>query len=409
MFLGFGILLSELIGSLHRARRSAEQSEAALRRLNQDLAARVQDFETLLDVTPVPLMVTYDRDSSIINMNAAAAVALGINKQDNPRGPNPRYRLYRDGIEVPIADVPLRKAAREGISVSGASIELRLADGAIRHIVGNAAPLTDASGNVRGAVAAFSDVTDLLNARAAAEHTSRELARSNDDLRQFTYAASHDLQEPLRTVISYSQLLERRYAATMDEQAHRYLGFIIEAGRRLDHLLRDLREYWTAGDGSDSPVVVDSNAAVRKALTHLHMLIERADAETRIANLPPVRAHEIALVGAFQNLIANALKYRRDRPLVVEINARVEAGVCEFSVSDNGVGIRREYHDLIFRMFKRLEHRPESGIGIGLALCRKIVERYEGRIWVESEPRHGSTFRFTLPAAAPASAASGRS
>ena len=144
-------------------------------------------------------------------------------------------------------------------------------------------------------------------------------------------------------------------------------------------------------------------------MANLHTAMEHAQARVVIGDLPAVVAHEVAVVEVFQNLVANALKYRGERPLVIEVNGHVERAICEFSVSDNGAGIPPEYHGLIFGMFKRLEHGPESGTGIGLALCRKIVERYQGRIWVESEPGCGSTFRFTLPAATPAKAVTGGS
>jgi signal transduction histidine kinase len=237
-----------------------------------------------------------------------------------------------------------------------------------------------------------------LQARELAQRTD-DLDRSNADLRQFAYAASHDLQEPVRTIASYAQLLERRYGAALEEDAREYLNFIVDGGRRMQSLVAGLLAYSrvTNREGA-APMLVSASDVVHSAVLNLQTAIEESGAEITYHNLPKIRVEPTQMMQVFQNLISNALKYRKpDLPLVIRISARSVAGASRFAVEDNGVGIERQYWDMIFDLFKRLEGREVPGSGIGLALCRRIVEKHGGRIWVESEPGRGSIFYFTVP------------
>jgi light-regulated signal transduction histidine kinase (bacteriophytochrome) len=230
--------------------------------------------------------------------------------------------------------------------------------------------------------------------------TNRELRRANDDLNQFAYSASHDLQEPLRHIVIYSQLLERRYFETLDKIGQEYLQHCARSAKRLEALVRDLLSYtstitvWTGEEA-----FVESHVVAQKALANLDMAILESGAEILLGPLPAVRIHETHLIQLFQNLVGNAIKYRRvGVPCRITVTADRLDREFRFRVQDNGIGIAPEYHERIFGLFKRLHSSEEySGTGIGLAICQKIVERYGGRIWVESDTNRGSTFFFTLP------------
>jgi signal transduction histidine kinase len=394
LFLLFACALVLLVDTALRARDRAARSEAEVRTLNAGLSARVRDFETLLHVTPVALLVAEDRECKDVRMNAAASALIGV-----APGANVPYKITRDGVELPPESLPLQTAAREGVVIQGEAFEIRRADGEIRQIVSGGAPLRDEHGNVRGSVAALVDVTVLKQMEAESARRARDLARSSDDLRQFAYAASHDLQEPLRTVIIYAQLLDRRFGKVLDGDGRTFLDFVTGGAKRLEQLLNDLQEYWRVGAAAESPAQpVDSAAALARALANLSVSLEASGARVAAGEMPPVMAHEIALVQLFQNLLGNAIKYRSDAPPLIEVKGEKKGRFCEFEVKDNGRGIEPRHHETIFEIFRRLEHGLGSGSGIGLALCRKIVERYDGRIWVESVPGEGSTFRFWLPA-----------
>jgi signal transduction histidine kinase len=404
LFLGFCFVLVALVDTALEGRDKAKRSEADIRSLNEGLTARIRDFETLLHVAPVPLFVTYDRTASNVDMNAAGAELIGMRPGENPSktGPNAAtlpYRVYKDGRELAGESLPLQTAAREGTVIHGEALELLRADGELRHVVAHAAPLYDTEGRIGGAIAALVDVTELTEARAEAGLKAKELARSSEDLRQFAYAASHDLQEPLRTMVSYAQLVQRRYATVLDNDGRVFLDFIVSSGKRLAQLLFDLREYWRVGVSDQNPVQpVNASAALETALANVAAAIGEAGATVTATELPTVMAHDIALVQLFQNLLGNAVKYRSDVPLRIEITGTTTSQMCQFEVKDNGRGIDPRFHDHIFDIFQRFDGSPVSGSGMGLALCRKIVERYDGRIWVESAPGRGSCFRFTLPA-----------
>jgi light-regulated signal transduction histidine kinase (bacteriophytochrome) len=238
------------------------------------------------------------------------------------------------------------------------------------------------------------------------KRANQALQRSNSDLEQFAYAASHDLQEPLRMVSIYSQLLKEEYANHLDNQALSYIDFAVNGAKRMSHLLTALLTYSRVANATPQELMqTDSAAAVTAALLNLSSIVNDTRASIEIGALPTVRVSEIHLVQLFQNLIGNALKYRKDdldhqeaaneRPCV-RIAAKPDGDKWLFSVRDNGIGIEPEYISQIFGIFKRLHGSAIDGTGIGLALCQKIVERAGGRIWAESEPGKGSTFFFTL-------------
>ncbi len=244
----------------------------------------------------------------------------------------------------------------------------------------------------------FQDISERKNAEEAARKTTVALKRANADLEQFAYSATHDLQEPLRTVTAYCQLLQRRFQG-LGPEADEIIGFCVDGARRMESLINDLLAYTHAsGASEETQESVDLNRAFEAALQNLHMAIAQSGASVTHDPLPALRIGATHFQQILQNLIGNAIKYRSDEPPRIHVGAVQEDGAWVFSVQDNGIGIHPQYQERVFGLFKRLHSSTKySGTGIGLAICKKLVERYGGRIWVQSEEGRGATFFFTVP------------
>jgi light-regulated signal transduction histidine kinase (bacteriophytochrome) len=254
---------------------------------------------------------------------------------------------------------------------------------------------------------------DISHRRANEQHVRRlhrelesrvhkrtaELKQSNEDLQQFAYVASHDLQEPLRVVSNFTQLLSRRYKGKLGTDADEFIAFTVDGCQRMQQLINDLLSYCrieTAGAFGH----VDCNEALDQALANLHLAIDESEATITREELPAIDGDRVQIIQLLQNLIGNAIKFRGKRRPEVRIGAGREGDFWTFFVRDNGIGLEQRHADRIFVIFQRLHGRGEyKGTGIGLSICKKIVERHGGRIWVESEVGEGSVFRFTLPPA----------
>ncbi|TAE97208.1 MAG: hybrid sensor histidine kinase/response regulator [Oscillatoriales cyanobacterium] len=242
------------------------------------------------------------------------------------------------------------------------------------------------------------EISNRQRAESALLKSNQELARSNAELEQFAYVASHDLQAPLATIASYAQLLEKRYKDQLDSQAIKFISNIVQGCTRMQTLIDDLLEYSRVGRSQKPFEVTDCNHAVQQAIANLQGAIRNDRAVVTYSELPAVMGDISQLVQLFQNLLGNAIKYRQDAPPAVHITACKQKENWLFSVSDNGIGIAPQHQERIFQIFQRLHTQREySGTGIGLAICQKIVEGHGGSMWVESEPGQGSTFHFTLP------------
>jgi PAS domain S-box-containing protein len=238
----------------------------------------------------------------------------------------------------------------------------------------------------------------LRDAHAELEQQAAELSRSNDELQQFAYVASHDLQEPLRMISSYTQLLGRRYGDRFDENAREFMGYIVEGAGRMKQLIEDLLAYSRVGTKGGEFKPFSAESALERALANLRTTAERAGADVTHDRLPVVNGDEGQLAQVFQNLVGNAIKFRGEEAPRIHVSARFADGDWVFAVRDNGIGFDPQYADRIFLVFQRLHNRSEyPGTGIGLAICKKIVDRHGGRIWVDSHPAAGSTFFFTIP------------
>jgi len=229
---------------------------------------------------------------------------------------------------------------------------------------------------------------------------TEDLLRSNDELAQFAYVASHDLQEPLRTVSICSQLLARRYRDHLGPDANEFIGHITESATRMENLIRDLLDFSQLDSrGSDHFVRTSCDATLDDALVNLQVRIQETGATVTRAPLPSIFGDPLQITRLFQNLIINSIKYRSDEPPSIDISAEKRDDDWLISIRDNGMGIEPQYAEKVFGIFRRLHPRSErSGNGMGLAICKKVVTRNGGRIWVESELGKGATFRFTLPA-----------
>jgi light-regulated signal transduction histidine kinase (bacteriophytochrome) len=250
----------------------------------------------------------------------------------------------------------------------------------------------NAKGDILRVLESNNDITDRVRVQA-------EIRRANQDLEQFAFSASHDLQEPLRSIKIYSELLGRESRDTLSPDALKYLDFLRSGAARMEILVRDLLAYTQAGQLEEAAKPIDAGEALKVALAALSGAMVEAKARVIAGTLPMVRVHPTHLQQLFQNIVGNAIKYRDPKRVPeIYIDAKFQKQQWVFAVRDNGIGIEPEFKESIFGLFKRLHTSDEySGTGIGLAICQRIVDRYHGRIWVESGPAKGSTFFFSLP------------
>ncbi len=262
-------------------------------------------------------------------------------------------------------------------------------------------PVFDNEGNVIMLIPEGRDISDRKQTEIELRNQKQDLARSNDELQQFAYVASHDLQEPLRMITSYLELLERRYKGQLDERADKFIDYAVDGATRMQTLINDLLSYSRVGTKAQDWECVACAKILRNVLGNLQVAITQSNAIITHDPLPHVKADPSQLTQLFQNLISNAIKFKREETVEIRIEVKGTDGKWLFSIHDNGMGIDTQYLDRIFIIFQRLHSRTEyPGTGIGLAVCKKIVERHGGNLWVESQLGHGSTFYFTLPQSA---------
>ncbi len=269
----------------------------------------------------------------------------------------------------------------------------------------NAEPLLDEKGGVKEVICSFSDISERKAAEEkltwlyqSLEIRAFELATSNADLERFLYVATHDLQEPLRLVNSFTQLLKKKYSKQLDEQANEYINYAVEGATRMKKLILDLLEYSKFSSNKEEFAPTDMNVVLQDVSRTLFNELKDTGAELIIPELPVISANKTLMAQLFENLIGNALKYRSASKPVIQIDCKEDGENYLFSVNDNGIGIDPKYADKIFILFRRLHNDNETyeGTGVGLAICKKIAELHRGNIWVVSEQSKGSTFNFTI-------------
>jgi PAS domain S-box-containing protein len=356
------------------------------RRAQAELARTEARFRQLADAMPQIVWIA-DEEGQVSYFNRRwyfyTGLAPGEGIRDWVRA------LHPDDRDVSIADW---RAATHARTQYQSEQRLRRADGTYRWHLTRAIPVVS-----DGTVEWFGTATDIDDQK----HIEAALRSANRDLEQFAYSASHDLQEPLRMVSIYSQLLQRRHSAELTGPSEVFLQYILQGASRMEQLLQDLLSYTRiALSDSQEAGESDTSEILDRLLSDLRpRLVESGGMIEAITPMPPVGAADVHVYQLLQNLLTNALKYRSERPPVIRLSATRVGIWWRFAVSDNGIGIAPAYHDRIFGLFRRLHSQSEyAGTGVGLALCKKIVSRYGGEIWVESEEGTGSTFLFTLPA-----------
>jgi PAS domain S-box-containing protein len=342
-------------------------------------------------------MVVVNQSGEIVLLNLLAEKQFGYHR-DELVGQQVKNIIPEGFAERLIAD-GTRTAAEALAQHIGTGIELsgRRKDGSGFPIEIMLSPLESAEGIL--VTAAIRDITERKRSEEQLVKTIGELKRSNDELQQFAYVASHDLQEPLRMVASYTELLADRYKGRLDSDADEFIAYAVDGSNRMQRLIDDLLAYSRAGTDAKAVREISSENALREALKNLRAPIEESGAVVTHDSLPFITTDCTQLAQVFQNLVGNAIKYRDAKVPHVHVSAAKTGGnEWMFFVRDNGLGIAPEYFDRIFILFQRLHGPTEfKGTGIGLAICKKILERVGGRIWVDSEPGKGSTFYFALP------------
>jgi PAS domain S-box-containing protein len=351
-------------------------------------------YRGLLEAAPDP-MVVVNQSGEIVLLNLQAEKQFGYRRNEllgqkvtNIIPEGFAERLIADGLRS--AEDALAQQIGTGIELSG-----RRKDRSEFPIELMLSPLGGAEGIL--VTAAIRDISVRKTAEVVLLHKVEELNRSNEELGQFAYIASHDLQEPLRMVATYTQLLSRRYKGKLDSDADEFIAFAVDGATRMQRLIQDLLAYSRVGTKGKDLLRTSSEDALLHALSNLRGAIEESGALVTHDPLPEVMADEMQLVQLFQNLVGNAIKYQNPGIPRIHVGALNGGKQYRFSVQDNGLGIDPQYFERIFGMFQRLHKREEfAGTGIGLAICKKIVERHGGQISVESQPGMGSTFRFAL-------------
>jgi PAS domain S-box-containing protein len=348
-------------------------------------------------------MVVVNAAGDIVLLNVQAEKQFGYHR--NELLGQPMKNIIPEGFAERLVADALRSVEDALAQQIGSGLELtaRRKDGSEFPIELMLSPLESPEGIL--VTTAIRDITKRKQAEAELLDKVAELNRSNVELAQFAYIASHDLQEPLRMVASYTQLLSRRYKGKLDSEADEFIAFAVDGATRMQRLIQDLLMYSRVGTKGGVFLDISSEDAMHRALANLRGAIDNAGALVTHGPLPRVHADQTQLIQLFQNLVGNAIKYQKPGVPKIHISAALQdvGGKWDFSVADNGLGIETKYFERIFGMFQRLHKREEfEGTGIGLAICRKIVERHGGNLWVESQVGQGSTFRFSL---APATSA----
>jgi PAS domain S-box-containing protein len=390
---------------------SPEQLEEVNRKLREEIAARDQAEEKLRKIVEAELLASKGIVQSffeaapqgIIGVSPAGLISM-VNRRTEEMFDYSRSELLGEPLEVLLPErfranhIGHRNSyfAEPRVRPMGAGMDL-----AGRCKNGREFPIEIGLSHVKTpeGMLAFGLITDISERKRAEEELQRaneELRRSNVEIEQFAHIASHDLQEPLRMVTNYLQLIERRYANRLDDNGREFIAFAVDGAKRMKALIRDLLELSRAGTYTANFRQVEASSVLEHALENLKAAIEESGAQITTDPLPTIVCDPVLLTQVFQNLIGNAIKFQRDGSPCIHISANLQDRGCVFSIQDNGIGIESQHIDRIFRIFERLHTTDQySGSGIGLAITRKIVERHGGKIWVDSKPGSGSTFYFS--------------
>lgn len=355
------------------------------------------EMSAVLETVPVGVYIAKDADCRTIHANRKAYDQLRFPASEEiqrinvmPDAAN-HWRNIKNGLEISFEDLPLVRAAQTGTRIDGYEMEVLFDDGDSRWLLGSATPLFDEFGKTRGAVGAFMDITQRRQVEEALE-------RANSELSDFGNALTQDLRDPLNMIVKFTKLLAEDYQGKLGNSAEVYIANALESALRIEALVTALSEYWVLSRRTVlhlSPV--DCNQVFRRAVEKMTGAISTSGATVTSGHLPILLAEEPMLDRLFETLIGNAIQYHGQLPPQVQISAESAADRWLFSIRDNGIGIERANLETVFGMFQRLHGNEIPGTGIGLPLCRRMIERHGGRIWMESIPGLGSAARFTFP------------
>ncbi|MGO9614512.1 MAG: sensor histidine kinase [Dissulfurispiraceae bacterium] len=396
--------LSALALASNEMAAKLKQSHTSVENLKKEIAERKLAEEAVRESEArFQMMVSSVKDYAIIMLDAGGQVASWNAGAERIKG-------YQEDEIVgqhfsrfyPQEDVDSGKPERE-LAVAAAEGRIEDEGGRVRkdgsRFMANVVitALRDDAGQLRGFAKVVRDITERKKAEEALNRYTAELKRSNEELQQFAYIASHDLQEPLRMIASYLQLIEMRYKGRLDKDADEFIAFAVEGANRLQNMIVGLLAYSRVGTKGTPFAEANCSEVLEKAVSNLKITIEESGAIITSDRLPVINADESQLIQVFQNLISNAIKFKGSEVPRIHISAEKKDMEWLFSVKDNGTGIPPQYKDRIFKIFQRLHGREYPGVGIGLSLCRRIVERHGGVIWFDSEAGEGTTFYFTIP------------
>jgi len=376
---------------LETAHEEMQANYEELQATSEELQASTEEMQrtgaytrSLIEASLDPL-VTISPEGKVTDANRATETATGYSREELIGTDFSNYFT-----EPEKAREGYRQAFEKG-SVKNYALDLRHQDGGVTAVLYNTSVYRDETGKAVGVFAAARDITEQ-------RRVEEELASSNKELEHFAYVASHDLQEPLRMVSSYTQLLEKRYKGKLDADADEFIRYVVDGASRMQGMINALLAYSRVGRQGKAFEPTDCNVILDNALTNLEVAITESKAEVTHDPLPTVVADAAQLTEVFQNLISNGIKFHGEDLPRIHVGAEQKEDRWLFSVRDNGIGIDPQYHDRLFAIFQRLHSKTEyPGTGIGLALCKRVVELHGGRIWVESEVGKGSTFYFTIP------------
>ena len=379
--------------------RFNSELEAQVRLQTANLQASEDKYKTLFYKSPLPKWIYEEETLRFLEVNDAAVLLYGYSQEEFRRMTLRDIRPDQD-VAALLEDMAAVRSDPAGLHES--QRRHRKQSGEIIDVQVSGHPIVIDGRKAR--MVTISDITErrryekqLRHLNADLAKRASELAGSNAELERFAYIASHDLQEPLRMVTSFLQLLQKRYRGQIDEKADQYIHYAVDGAERMKALIMDLLEYSRVGTTKDGFGQVDTAMVMQEVGEIFREKIIAARATVEIGSLPKVSGDKVQLTQLFQNLLSNALKYHSAQLPVIRVNAKEEPGHWLFSVEDNGIGIDAQFFDKIFIIFQRLHNKTDySGTGIGLAICKKIVERHGGKIWVDSRPNEGTTFYFTV-------------
>jgi PAS domain S-box-containing protein len=370
------------------------------KKAEEELASSEEFLNTIIEQSPISLWVS-DSEGTLIKMNQSCRELFGATDEEVVG----KYNLFEDNLIKEQGLMPLIENSFEKGSVARFTIDYDLPRVEHIKVIGAThrildvivSPIKDIQGKITNAIVQHKDITERKQVEVELRKTMKDLKNSNIELEQFAYVASHDLQEPLRMVASFTQLLQDRYKDKLDEDANDFINYAVDGATRMQNLINDLLTFSRVGSRGKPFKIVDMNVVIDNVLNNLRQLIKETHSMIIYDPLPVIEADESQMIQLFQNLISNGIKFRGERDPIIHVTAETKANKWIFTVKDNGIGIDNKFFDRIFIIFQRLHKKSEyGGTGIGLAVCKKIVQRHGGKIWVDSEFGKGSSFHVSI-------------